>query len=278
MMRIEKANSGVGAFVNDVNLADLSATETAEIDAAWADHGVLFYRDQHLTPEQHLDFATRFAPADVNKFFKKVEGHPQIAEVLKEADQATNIGGAWHTDHSYDLAPARGSVLLAREVPPVGGDTLFANVGDAFDALSPGLQETLEGLRAVHTNADVFGANTKYAQEAKDRLTNPDAVSTVTHPVVVKHPQTGRKLLYVNLAFTRYFEGWTREESKPLLDFLYGHVGQDRFSTRFSWDQGSVAMWDNRSTWHWALNDYAGHRRLMHRVTIKGETLTAASS
>lgn len=277
-MRIEKADGGVGAFVHDVDLRDLSHAETAEIDAAWAEHGVLFFREQNLSPQQHLDFATKFAPVDVNKFFKNVEGHPQIAEVLKEPDQATNIGGAWHTDHSYDLAPARGSVLLAKEVPPSGGDTLFANVADAYDALSLGLQETLEGMRAVHTNADVFGANTDYAKQASDRLTNPAAVSTVTHPVVVTHPQSGRKLLYVNLAFTRYFEGWTREESKPLLGFLYEHVGQEQFSSRFSWEPGSIAMWDNRSTWHWALNDYAGHRRLMHRVTIKGEPLAAATS
>lgn len=277
-MRIEKAAGGVGAFVHDVDLRDLSPAETADIDAAWAEHGVLFFREQNLSPQQHLDFATKFAPVDVNKFFKNVEGHPQIAEVLKEPDQATNIGGAWHTDHSYDHAPARGSVLLAKEVPPSGGDTLFANVADAYDALSFGLQKTLEGMRAVHTNADVFGANTDYAKQASDRLTNPAAVSTVTHPVVVTHPQSGRKLLYVNLAFTRYFDGWTREESKPLLGFLYEHVGQEQFSTRFSWEPGSIAMWDNRSTWHWALNDYAGHRRLMHRVTIKGEPLAAATS
>ncbi len=275
-MRITKSEGGVGAHVDEVDLSKLTADQTAELDAAWAEHGVLFYRDQHLTPEQHIEFATRFAEVDINKFFKKVEGHPQIAQVAKEADQEVNIGGAWHTDHSYDLAPARGSILLAREVPPIGGDTLFANVADAYEELSEGMKTTLESLRAIHTNADVFGANTEYAKKTGDRIANPEGVSTVTHPVVVAHPQSGRKLLYLNLAFTRYFEGWTREESKPLLEFLYGHVSQERFTTRFAWQPGSIAMWDNRSTWHWALNDYQGHRRLMHRVTIKGEELTAA--
>lgn len=275
-MLIEKSKGGVGAHVHNVDLSKLTPSETVELDDAWAQYGVLFFRDQNLTPDQHLEFATRFAEVDINKFFKKVQGHPEIAQVAKEPEDLTNIGGAWHTDHSYDLAPARGSVLLAREVPPTGGDTLFANVADAYDELSEGMRSTLESLRAVHTNADVFGADTEYAKQGGERLSNPEGVSTVTHPVVVAHPQTGRKLLYVNLAFTRYFEGWTKEESKPLLGYLYEHVSQERFTTRFSWKPGSIAMWDNRSTWHWALNDYQGHRRLMHRVTIKGEELAAA--
>ncbi len=263
----------VGATVADVDLRDLDESATQQLRDAWATHGVLFFREQSLTLDDHISFAERFAKIDVNKFFKAVDTHPQVAMVLKEADQEGNIGGAWHTDHTYDQIPARGSILLAREVPPTGGDTHFADVGAAYEALSP---KTLESLQAVHSNEHVFGKAAQYSREMGDRLTNPDGVGNATHPVVIAHPQSGRKMLYVNPGFTRHFVGWTMEESAPLLQYLYEHVGQDQFTTRFSWHVGSIAMWDNRSTWHWALNDYPGHRRLMHRITVSGEPLSAA--
>lgn len=266
----------VGATVSDIDVRELDDETASILAAAWAEHGVLFLRDQDLTPDDHISFAERFAPIDVNKFFKPVDTHPQIATVLKEPDQEGNIGGGWHTDHSYDEIPARGSILLAREVPPAGGDTRFADIGAAYRALSPGLQTTLESLHAVHSNEHVFGKTAQYNREMGDRLGNPDGVGNAVHPVVIVHPQTGRKLLYVNSAFTRHFVGWTMEESASLLEFLYEHMAQDEFTTQFSWDVGSVAMWDNRSTWHWALNDYPGHRRLMHRITVSGERLSAA--
>lgn len=264
----------VGATVSEVDLRELNDEHTQQLVSAWENHGVLFFHGQELTPDDHIAFAERFSTIDVNKFFKAVDTHPQIATVLKEPDQEGNIGGAWHTDHTYDQIPARGSILLARDVPPTGGDTRFADVGAAYDALSPGLQKTLESLQAVHSNEHVFGKNA--AHDRGDRLGNPEAVGNAVHPVVIAHPQTGRKLLYVNLAFTRHFVGWTIEESAPLLNYLYEHVGQDQFTTQFSWRVGSIAMWDNRSTWHWALNDYPGHRRLMHRITVSGERLHAA--
>jgi taurine dioxygenase len=266
----------VGATVTDVDLRELDEGATQELSDAWAVHGVLFFREQQLTPDDHIAFAERFAAIDVNKFFKASDTHPQIAIVLKEADQEGNIGGGWHTDHTYDQIPARGSILLAREVPPTGGDTRFVDVGAAYEALSPGFQRTLESLQAVHSNEHVFGKTAQDNREMGDRLGNPEGVGNATHPVVITHPQTGRKLLYVNPGFTRHFTGWTIEESASLLRYLYDHIGQDQFSTRFSWGVGSIAMWDNRSTWHWALNDYPGHRRLMHRITVSGEPLSAA--
>jgi len=162
--------------VSDVNLRELDQAMTSALAEAWAEHGVLFFRDQHLTPDEHITFAERFAPIDVNKFFKPVDTHPKIAQVLKEPDQQGNIGGAWHTDHTYDQIPARGSILLAREVPPSGGDTLFADVGDSYEALSPGLQATLESLDAVHSNEHVFGKTATYHEDMGDRLGNPEGV------------------------------------------------------------------------------------------------------
>lgn len=273
-VEITPASEHVGAFVSGVDLRDLDDATTASIERAWAEHGVLFFREQELSERDHVGFARRFAEIDVNKFFTPVDGHPQIAEVRKEADQIVNVGGGWHTDHSYDTEPARGSILVARDLPPSGGDTQFLSVGAAFDALSDGLQETLSRLRAHHSNAHIFGKDEDSAYDEDDeRFHNADAVGGTTHPVVVEHPSTGRKLLYVNAAFTTHFVGWTPEESKPLLDFLFTHMATGSFDYRFEWEPGSVAMWDNRSTWHWAHNDYHGHRRLMHRITIRGEAL-----
>ena len=279
-IQITPYSSAVGALVSGVDLAaPLSDADFALLRQAYFDHGVLFFRDQQLTPEQHLAFARRWAPVDINRVFKAVPGHPEIAEVRKEADQRTNIGGDWHTDHSYDTVPAMGSLLLAREVPPRGGDTLFANLALAFEALSPGLQATLEGLQAVHSSAHVFGAQVGYAQAADlaGRIGNSAAVTAdVVHPVVIRHPDTGRKTLYVNAAFTTRFDGWTAAESEPLLKFLYQHAAKPEFSCRFSWQAGSLAFWDNRATWHYALNDYHGHRRVMHRITVQGRPIPAA--
>ncbi|WP_296222230.1 TauD/TfdA family dioxygenase [uncultured Sphingomonas sp.] len=256
---------------------DLNTIDDAGFDAlrrAVADHGVLFVRDQTLTPEQHIAFARRWGPIDVNKYFPANGGYPEIAEVRKTENQQTNIGGGWHTDHSYDQVPAMGSILLARETPPTGGDTLFASLGAAFDSLSDGLKTTLRGLRAVHSADHIYSADGIYAKtdQAAD-LKGHDERTRAVHPVIIRHPQTGREILYVNPAFTLHFEGWTREESMPLLTYLYQVAMQDRFHCRVSWAPGSLAIWDNRSTWHLAMNDYHGHRRLMHRITISGEPL-----
>ena len=200
--------------------------------------------------------------------------------VRKEPKHKTVVGETWHTDHSYDLMPARGSILYGREIPSAGGDTLFANMYMAYEALSPGLKETLEGLRAVHSSVHTF-SNTavRVADPEEDRFMNGDqAVQTHVHPAVLVHPESGRKALYVNSNFTVKFEGWTEEESAPLLEFLYAHATQDAFTMRFNWQKDSIAFWDNRAVMHCAANDYPSERRLMHRITLKGCALTGARS
>ena len=269
---------GLGAEIGGVDLArPLPQAVFEEIERAFLAFSVVFFRDQHLTPEQHIAFAERFGRIDINRFFKAVEGYPQIAEVRKEASQTSNIGGAWHTDHSYDQIPARGSLLYARELPPVGGDTLFSSMYAAYEALSPGLQKTLEGLRALHSSRHVFGASARQLASGnlKGRIGNPElATQDAVHPVVIVHPETGRKAIYVNAGFTVGIEGWSVEESDALLGYLYKHAVRPEFTARFRWQPGSLAFWDNRSTWHLALNDYAGHRRLLHRITIEGSQLS----
>jgi len=252
-----------------VTLAEpLAADALQTIRRTLADRGVVFFRDQQLTPEQHIALARRFGDINVNRFFAHAENYPEIALVAKEPHQTRNIGGGWHTDHSYDQAPAMGSILYAREVPPSGGDTLFASMYAAYDALSDGLKRTLEDLRALHSSRHVFGME---RPDMQGRIGKPElATQDAVHPVVITHPDSGRKALYVNPGFTLGFEGWTVEESRPLLEYLYGHAAKPEFTCRFVWRTGSIAFWDNRSTWHYAVNDYHGERRLMHRITVDG--------
>ena len=262
----------VGAEILGLDLADrLDADSLRDIRDTLAERGVVVFRAQSLTPDQHIAVARQFGDINLNRFFAHLDGHPEIALVVKEPHQTRNIGGGWHTDHSYDHAPALGSMLLAREVPDHGGDTLFASMYAAFDALSDGLKHTLRGLRAVHSSRHVFGVE---RPEMKGRIGNAElATQDAVHPVVIKHPESGREALYVNPGFTVRIDGWTDEESRPLLRFLYDHAQRPEFTCRLRWAEGSLAFWDNRSTWHYALNDYQGDRRLMHRITIEGVPL-----
>ena len=264
------ANAAVGAFVSGLDLCKpLAADTVAELLDAHADYGVLFFRDQQLTPEQQIALAEELGEINVNRFFTPVPDHPQIAEVRKEPDQVSNIGGGWHTDHSYDQIPALGSILYALELPEQGGDTLFASNYAAFDALSDGLKEMLSGLSAVHSSRHVFGAAAGRPADLSARLGNAEAaVQDAVHPVIIEHPRSGRRTLYVNPGFTLRFENMTEAESKPLLDFLYDYAVRPEFTFRYSWSPDTLGIWDNRCTMHYAINDYQGQLRVMHRMVV----------
>ncbi len=265
-----------GVEVSGVTLAGCSDAELAEIKTAIYEHGVAVFRDQEFSPEEHIRFGRRWGGIDVNNYFPLQDDFNEIAVVKKEADQSTNIGGAWHTDHSYDQIPAMGSVLVARDLPPKGGDTEWAHMGAAYDALPDDLKAEIEGLEAFHTADHVYKADGLYAQTDMGKsLRGQDLKTGAVHPVVIRHPQTGRKLLYVNTAFTINFVGQTREESLPLLNRLCDAALTDDNQCRLQWKPGTVAIWDNRTSWHNAINDYAGHRREMHRITLSGEALAA---
>jgi len=271
----------VGAEIEGLDLSRGIGSNTAEaLHRALADHGVLVFRDQSLTPEQHLAFARALGPININRFFKAVEGYPEIAELLKEPHHRINTGRDWHTDHSYDIEPALGSALYAREVPPVGGDTLFAGMYAAYDSLSDGLKTTLESLRAVHSSSHVFGkaAIESEREENEGRYLNAEAATQdAIHPVVIAHPVSSRKALYVNTQFALRFEGWTEEESAPLLAYLKQVGIRSEHVFRLHWEKGTMVLWDNRCTWHSAVNDYHGERRLMHLITLEGCALEAAA-
>ena len=271
----------VGAFISGVDLScPLDKATAGTLHTALGEHGVLFFRDQDITPEQHIAFAEALAPIVINRFFTPVDGYPQIAEVRKEADQKKNIGGAWHADHSYDDIPATGSILVARELPPSGGDTLFASMYAAHDNLPEATKARIAGKRALHSSRHVFGASAAHLTDTAnndpgDRFRNPEAATQdVWHPVVIRHPISGRKALYVNPDFTVRIDGLPEDESAALLEELFAHARRPEHIDRVAWTPGSIAFWDNRATWHFALNDYHGHRRLMHRITLAGVALS----
>lgn len=276
-MKFTPYEAGCGMLVEDIDLKSATDQEIAEIRNAYAENGVLFFRDQDLAPEEHHRFARRFGTIVVNKFFKPVEGFPEIAEVRKEKTQTMNIGGGWHTDHSYDDEPAMGSILVARNLPPKGGDTHFANMYKAYDALSDGLKETLRSLKALHSNRHLYGEEGYYrTTDLAEQLGGMDRVGDAVHPVIIRHPESGRAALYVNPGHTIKFVGWTAKESRALLTYLYDHASQPEFTCKFRWEPGSIALWDNRCTWHFAQNDYQGEARLLHRITLSGSALEAA--
>jgi taurine dioxygenase len=282
-IEVSPLSPALGGIISGVEIAaGISDEQFAEIRQAFIDYSVIFLRDQQITPDQHIEFARRWGEINVNRFFQAVDSHPIIAEVRKEADQKKNIGAEWHTDHSYDEIPAMGSILYAREVPSVGGDTLFASMYAAYDALSDGLKQMLSSMNAEHSSRHVCGEVAYSDRDLDDlgsRIGNTDAaIQDSIYPVIINHPLSGRPALYVNGDFTVKFENWTQEESQPLLDYLYAHARQNEFTCRFHWQQGSMAIWDNRATHHCALNDYHGERRLMHRITIDGVGLQAAAA
>jgi taurine dioxygenase len=270
-LKIHRVSGALGAEISGVDLSeDLPDATIAAIRKALVEHQVIFFRDQALTPERQVAFGARFGPLNIHPFVAGMAGHPEIMEVVKEPADRVNFGGGWHSDMSFLECPAIGSILYAVETPEFGGDTLFSSQAAAFDALSPGLKATLEGLNAVHSAAREYSAQGHSAQKRQSMaIAEADGlVGEYVHPMVLVHPETGRKALYVNPAFTIRIEGWKTRESKALLDYLFEHCRYEGFTCRFNWRPGSVAFWDNRSVWHFALNDYPGQRRHMRRVTV----------
>ena len=272
-MRVERVAGALGAEVSGVDLSkELSDGAVKALRAAWLEHLVLFFRDQPVTPAQFLAFARRLGEPVEYPFVKGLDDVPEIIPVLKLEHEQINFGGVWHSDTTYLDVPPMASMLVAREVPPAGGDTLFANMYLAYDTLSDGLKRTLEGLNGVASSAKADASRTREDRLRDSARADAKKEYVASHPVVRVHPETGRKALYVNVAHTIRFDGWTDEESAPLLAHLFRHLTRPEFSCRFRWQPGSIALWDNRCTQHNAINDYHGHRRSMLRITLAGDT------
>jgi taurine dioxygenase len=274
MIAVEPISGALGAEISGVDLSkDLSNEEFDAVHRAFLDHQVIFFRDQKINHEQHKAFARRFGTLNIHPYVKGMDGNPEIMQIVKEPADKVNFGGGWHTDMSFLEEPALGSLLYAKEVPTFGGDTLWANQYLAYETLSDGMKEMLGRLKAVHTAKGEYSERGHSAQKrgSMDIQTAGDDVPSYEHPVVRTHPETGRKALYVNPAFTEKFVGMTRRESLPLLKFLFEHATQEGFTCRFRWSVGALAFWDNRCAQHFALNDYQGQRRHMERVTVNGD-------
>jgi len=262
----------IGAEICGIDLsAGVDNEAAAQIRRAWLEHLVIFFRDQRLDSPQYLAFARMFGEPIEYPFVKGLPEAPEIIPVLKRETETVNFGGIWHSDTAYLERPPMASMLIAREVPEAGGDTEFANMYLAYETLSDGMKRLLEPLKGVNTStlADV----SKTREDRLKDMARDDARTeyVAEHPVVRVHPETGRRALYVSVAHTERFAGMTREESQPLLQFLFRHQIRPEFTCRFKWRAGSIALWDNRCAQHNAINDYAGHRRLMHRITLAGD-------
>ena len=266
--------ASLGAVVDGVDLSQELDDETiAEIRRALIEHLVIFFRGQKMTPEQQLAFARRFGTLNQHDQVKGMDEYPDIIEVRQEPTDTRNFGGAWHGDVTYLPEPPLGSILYAKEVPPVGGDTLWSNLYTAYENLSDGMRAMIDPLVVMHTPAKIYGRSSMdWSKDSSVKSAPSDAAHYETeHPLVRTHPESGRKLVYVSGAYTPRFKDMTEEESTPLVDFLMNHVTREPFTCRWRWEAGDVAFWDNRATLHYALNDYFGHRRVMHRVAINGE-------
>jgi taurine dioxygenase len=267
-MEVRRIAGALGAEIHGVDLA--KDIPVAAIRAAFLEHQVIFFHDQQLTPAQFMAFARLMGRPVEYPFVKGIEGFPEVIEVKKLEHERHNFGGIWHSDTAYLETPPMGSMLLAREVPPRGGDTLFANQYLAYESLSAGLRELLDRLVAVNSSARADVSRTR-EDRVKEQEEGPSKSFEAEHPAVRTHPETGRKALYVNIAHTARFRGMTEEESAPLLRFLFEHQVKPEFTCRFRWRVGSLAFWDNRCTQHLPVNDYHGYRRIMHRITLAGE-------
>ncbi len=266
-LALRPLTGGLGAEIHGVDLRHGIDDGTFErIHAALLDHGVIFFRDQAITPAQQLAFAGRWGEIHLHPHMPCVPGYPGLIEIVKAESDTTVFGENWHTDQMFTATPARITMLYAKQVPPVGGDTLFANLHAAYDALSDGMKAFVAGLRTVSAY------DSQKIRPAAMTPTALDAVVLAEHPLVRTHPETGRKGLYLcHRGITRRFAGMTEAESRPLLDYLLAHATRPEFTCRFRWEVGSMAVWDNRRTLHYPVNDYFGYRRVMHRVTVQGD-------
>jgi len=266
----------IGAEVFGIDLSnDLDEAARAALRRAFLDYNAIFLRDQKLTPDRLLAVAREFGEPGRYPLLNPIDGYPEIIEILKTETDRINFGANWHSDTTYMPKPFLGTVLYALETPPFGGDTNFANLYAAYEGLSDGMKDMLGGMRIVNSSAQKrLGGRAKKMQAMsamKQSYGDDREVIEAVHPAVRTHPETGRKALFVSPSHVERFDGMTEEESRPLLDFLCAHVVKSEYLCLFRWAPGSLAIWDNRCTLHQAVNDYQGHRRRMHRVTLEGD-------
>jgi taurine dioxygenase len=272
-MKIQRIAGALGAELHGVDLRQAISSDLQQaIRAALLEHLVIFFRDQHLSTQQFMRFAQAMGEPVEYPFVKGLDDFPCVIEVKKLEHEKNNFGGIWHSDTTYLDQPPMGSMLLARDIPPYGGDTLFANQYLAWETLSDTMKSVLSGLQGISSSAKADVSKTREDRLKTDGKADAPKNYTRAHPLVRTHPETGRQALYVNVAHTSGIVGMTHEESAPLLKFLFEHQVKAEFTCRFVWQPHSMAFWDNRCTQHNPINDYHGFKRVMHRITLVGET------
>jgi len=258
-----------------LDVTALTDEQWAEVRQASVDHLVVFFRDQDLDLDSFTAFAERWGPFGDDPFVAGLDSHPHVVRVLKEADEKVPLvfGGAWHSDWSFQEEPPAFTILYGHDVPDHGGDTLWSNLYLAADHLSAGLRATLAGLRAVHSPQKAYGAQATHNELVENMriLYGEDAHLRRAQPILRRHPDSGRTALFVNWGYTESIEGWRPDESAALLSHLYEVSQHPAYTCRFRWAPGSIAVWDNRCTLHNPIADYAGRRREMWRITVRGE-------
>ncbi len=272
---VSPAGGSAGAYVTGLDLSkEYGADEVAKLRKALLDHQVVALPEQSISLDDLERITDALGGRDITPFVVPVEGRPFVIRILKEPHEKLNFANAWHTDLSYLAEPPSFTILYCLESPPFGGDTVWANQYMAFETLSKGLRETLLGLDAVHSAGPAYGTG-GYLDGVKDKMSTPiapskDAYREHTHPAVIEHPETRRAALYLNPVYTQRIAGWSAPESQSLLQHIYKHSVNENFTWRLRWAKGTLAIWDNRATQHFALNDYHGHRREMVRTSVKG--------
>lgn len=271
-LEITPLSDTVGAEVRGVDLtAPLPLQTLAQLREIWLGAGVLVLPDQHLSSDAFLAFARSLGEVSEYPFLRGLAGFPEITEVVKLPHERVNFGGVWHSDTTYLARPPTATLLLARETPPTGGDTLFASQAAAYEALSDSMKQRLLGLRAVNSSAKAEVSLTREDRLRDAARSEAAQAFEAIHPVVRTHPETGRRALFVNPAHTVRFDGMTEAESTPQLSQLFEHQIRPQFTCRVRWRPGTLAIWDNRQVLHFPINDYHGHRRVMHRITLAGD-------
>ncbi len=276
-IQVKPISGGLGAEIDGVDLSTLDDTAFAEINQAFLDHQVIFFRDQDITPEQQLNLALRFGDIHYHPYMLGMDDHPEILEIIKEPGETYTFGAAWHTDQMFNPSPAKATMLYAKETPAVGGDTMFSSMYKAYDGLSDAMKAMLKDVKTFNvgdrfknmgggSRAERYAGNKSMAGKVRDP---GNQITEAHHPLFRTHPETGRTGLYIG-SHTQGFEGMRAEEADPIIDYLRSHSIRPEYLCRFRWEPGSMAIWDNRCVQHYAVPDY-NERRRMHRITIAGD-------
>lgn len=274
-LSIHPLTGACGAVLSGAQLNRLSDSDFTFIHDALMRFGVVFFHDQELSWDEQIAFGKRFGPLEVHPIVDGMQEHPELTKVLKPAGQSASFGTGWHSDNSFQTSPSMGSILYGKIIPPFGGDTLFANQILAYERLPEEIKQKIDGLHAVHSASEAYtveGTKEKFEKKTAITYTWDDSImEEVVHPVVRTHPVTGQKALFVNSMFTLRIAEMAETDSRALLDFLLSHATKPEFCCRFRWQENALAIWDNRSVQHYAVDDYQDYERLMYRVTIEGD-------